>query len=302
MAERLAPEQTALLISSRPERPRGRTGRWLRRLLSLAITVVVLAGGALATLHFLAIHRSAQEIRATALVPPELPARVLVVLARPGQEVPMAGTLTALDRAGAEVSVLSLTRGEAQPPQIEAAGDGIAEIRSDELARAGDLFGADSVKIATYADGTLIAAEPGEVTARIAKAIKKTQPSTVLTVSDATGGDTDSQAVAAYAVAAAQAEGSGVARVWTVTRGDREVSWNALLSEPMGQLRVPEPQVAVRIDDATTTKGEVLLAHGTQSPDLVAASYPYGDRIPAWAYFRFWDREYFALAWGQPLG
>ena len=57
----------------------------------------------------------------------------------------------------------------------------------------------------------------------------------------------------------------------------------------------------MRIDDHTAVKGEVLLAHGTQSPDLVRATYPYADRVPAWAYFRFWDREYFALAWGQPL-
>ena len=93
-----------------------------------------------------------------------------------------------------------------------------------------------------------------------------------------------------------------MARVWTVTRGDREVSWGARLSEPMAEIRAPDAQVAVRIDEQTTTKGEVLLAHGTQSPALVERTYPYGDRIPAWAYFRFWDREYFALAWGQPLG
>ena len=85
VAERLAPVPADLLISSRPERPRGRTGRWTRRLLGTLVTLALVVGGTVATLHFLAIHRSAQEIRATARVPPELPARVLVVLARPGQ-------------------------------------------------------------------------------------------------------------------------------------------------------------------------------------------------------------------------
>ena len=66
-------------------------------------------------------------------------------------------------------------------------------------------------------------------------------------------------------------------------------------------VQAPEPQVGVRIDDQTAVKGEVLLAHGTQSPALVASTYPYADRIPAWAYSRFWDREYFALTWGAPL-
>jgi len=266
------------------------------------LTLVLLAAGTLATGHFLAIHRSAQEVRATALIPAELPAKVLVVLARPGQELPMAGTLAELEAGGAEVSVLALTRGEAQLPRIDDAGDRIAGIRADELARSADLLGAEGASTAEFADGQLLAADPAQVTARIAEAIRDSAASTVLTVSDQTGEDGDSQAVAAYTLAAAQGEGSGVARVWTVTRGDRELSWNALLAEPRAELSVPEPQVAVRIDAQTATKGEVALAHGTQSPELVRDTYPYADRVPAWAYFRFWDREYFALAWGLPMG
>jgi N-acetylglucosamine malate deacetylase 2 len=302
MAERLAPEQAAPRVTSRPERPRGRARRWVRRLLATGVSVALLAAATLATLHFLAIHRSAQEIRATALIPPELPARVLVVVARPGQELPMAGTLAALDAAGAEVSLLSLTHGEAQPPLIDSAAERIAGLRSDELARSAELLGVDQVVSADYGDGQLLAGDPGEVTSRIAEAIRANAPSAVLTVSDQTGQDPDSQAVAAYALAASQAEGSGVARVWTVTRGDRELSWNALVAGPQPPRSVPDPQVAIRIDSETVAKGQALLAHGTQSPDLVRATYPYADRIPAWAYFRFWDREYFALAWGQPLG
>ena len=262
--------------------------------------MVLLAAGTVATLHFLAIHRSAQEIRATALVPPDMAANVLVVIARPGQELPLAGTLAALDDAGATVSVLSLTDGATQPPVLDFAKDSIGDVRSDELAASADLLGVDRVTTAAYADGTLLAADPDEVTATIAAEIKEVAPSIILTVGDTTGTDTDSQAVAAYALTAAQAKGSRIGRVWTVTRGDREVSWNALAKAPIGD-RVPEPQVSVRIDDQTTVKGEVLLAHGTQSPDLVRSTYPYADRVPAWAYFRFWDREYFALAWGQPL-
>ena len=300
MAERLAPEQTPLRVTSRPERARGRTRRLGRRLLALVLAVALLAAGSLVTLHFLGIHRSAQEIRATALIPPEMPANVLVVLARPGQELPLAGTLAALDEGGATVSVLSLTDGAEQPPELDFAEDSLGEVRSDELASSGDVLGVDRVTTAAYADGGLLAADPAEVTATIAAEIAEVTPSVILTVGDTTGTDSDSQAVAAYALAAAQADGSGVGRVWTVTRGDREVSWNALAKAPIGD-RVPEPQVSVRIDDHTAVKGEVLGTHGTQSPDLVAATYPYADRVPAWAYFRFWDREYFALSWGQPL-
>lgn len=300
MAERLAPEQIPLRITSRPERARGRTRRWGRRLVALVVSIALIAAGTVATLHFLSIHRSAQEIRATALIPPEMAADVLVVIARPGQELPLAGTLAALEGAGATVSVLALTDGATRPPALAFAEDSVGQVRSDELASSADLLGVDSVTTADYADGALLAADPDEVTATIAAEIKEVSPSIILTVSDTTGQDTDSQAVAAYALIAAQAEGSGIGRVWTVTRGDREVTWNALAGAPIAD-RVPEPQVSVRIDDQTAVKGAVLLAHGTQSPDLVRSTYPYADRLPAWTYFRFWDREYFALAWGQPL-
>lgn len=271
----------------------------MSRTVGVAVAGAVAMSTTVVTAHFLAIDRSAQEIRASALVPPELPARVLVVVARPGQELTMAGTLAELDDVGAEVSLLSLTRGEAEPPQLDYAADRLAGIRSDELSHAADLLGVDGVTIKKYPEGGLLDADPAKVTRTIAKTIAATTPSVVLTVADLTGSDGDSQAAAAYTLAAAQAEGSGVARIWTVTRGDREVSWNPGLSDQI--TRHPEAQVSVLVGDQTATKGEVLLAHGTQSPDLADATYPYANTLPAWAYFRFWDREYFAMAWGDPL-
>jgi len=261
----------------------------------------VIAVAAVVTLHYLGIHRSAQEIRATALIPPKMPVDVLVVIARPGQEVTMAGTLAALDDAGAQVSVLSLTSGEAQPPNAGFGQERIRGIRADELRASSESLGVESVVIGDYADGQLMAADPGEVTAQIAKVVDEVRPSAILTVGDMTGDDSDSQAVAGYSLAAAQAQDSPVARVWTVTRGDREVEWNAMLADPIAGKSVPEPDVSVRIQDEAAMKGQALQTHGTQSPDLVRGTYPYEDRIPALAYFRFWDREYFALAWGQPM-
>lgn len=274
--------------------------RTLRRAVSLVVAGVVVVVAGLATLSFLAAHRSAEEIRPTALIPPDLPANVLVVLARPGQEVPMAGTLAALDESGVEVSVLSLTRGEGQPPDLSSADVRLATLRAQELQASSEWLGIDRVRTATFGDGALMRLDPTQVTDRIAQEIDAVSPSVLLTVSDVTGQDSDSQAVAAYALAAAQEPGSGVARIWTVTRGDREVSWNARVADPIAE-QVPQPQVSVRIADHAAAKGASLLAHGTQSPDLAASTYPYADRIPSWAYFRFWDREYFTLAWGTPF-
>jgi LmbE family N-acetylglucosaminyl deacetylase len=299
MAERLAPQQEALDSAYRPEQRRPKR-HWARRIGSLLVVGSLLTVAVAGMLHFLAIHRSAQEIRATGLLPPELPATVLVVLARPGQELPMAGTLAALDESGVSVSILSLTRGEAQPPDLESAQGRLAGLRSAELEASADLLGVERVTTARYADGQLMSARPAQVTDTIATQIAEVEPSTVITVSNLTGEDSDSQAVAAYTLAAAQAPGSGVGRVWTMTRGQREIDWNALLGDPIA-VQAPEPQVGVRIEGASAVKGDVLLAHGTQSPNLVARTYPWADRIPAQAYFRFWDREYFALAWGTPL-
>jgi LmbE family N-acetylglucosaminyl deacetylase len=299
MAERLAPEPVQIRVTSTPERPRGRRRRWVRRLVAAVVVLALVLAAAVATLRFLAVDRSARGTRAAALVPAGMPARVLVLLARPGQELSMAGTLAALDEAGVHVTLLPLTNGEKQTPAVASARR-LAGIRADELARSADLLGVDALLDAQMADGTVLAAQPARVTARIARAIEEAQPSVLLTVADGSGRDGDSTAAAAYAVAAAAA-GSGVARVWTVTRGAREVRWHGVLGSPLAALGQPQPHVAVRVGHHWAPKGQALLAHGSQSPELLRAVYPMADRIPAWAYFWFWDREYFALAWGEPV-
>jgi hypothetical protein len=64
---------------------------------------------------------------------------------------------------------------------------------------------------------------------------------------------------------------------------------------------LPPADVAVRIEGSAQAKTAVLLAHATQRP-AIGADYPWADLVPAQLYFRFLDREYYHLAWGQPLG
>lgn len=311
MAERLAPERTPRPITSVPERrPPGQSLRWLRRLVATSVVLVPVGMLALVTMHFLVIQGPARDVRATSLVPEDLAVSVLVVVARPGQELPMAGTIAALEAAGARVSMLALTRGEGQPPSVTFAGDEpahtaadrLAHIRAEEFTRSGGLLGAESTTTAAFADGSLLHADPAKVVAAISRSITQAKPSILLTVGDLTGADADAQAVGSYAIAAAQVAGSGVARVWTVTRGGREVSWTNLVSgDALDPAALPAPDVSVDVVAHWFKKGEVLRAHGTRSPDLAATTYPHSDRISSWAYFHFLDREYFDLAWGQPL-
>ncbi len=302
MAERLAPERAPVTVLSTPERPRGSRSRWARRLLALVVAAATLMVGALVLAHFLVVDRGARQLRASALIPEGVETSVLVVVARPGQEVLMAGTLRALDEAGARVSLLALTSGEAQPPDLQATTDGIGPLRMGEFAAAAERLGVESATAGALPDGELVTQDPSVISAPIVAAIEAVQPAIILTVADATGEDTDTQVVAAQVLDAARAEGSLVTRVWTVTRGQREADWLALLGGPAAHGEVlPHPEVSIHVDRFAAERGDVLAIHGTQSPDLVAATYPYADRIPAWAYFRFLDREYFDLTWGEPL-
>ncbi len=300
MAERLAPERAPEQSLSRPEPQRGGRRRWPAWLALGTAGVLVLGAITVLVGHLLLVDRSARGVRASALVPDGQPARVLVVLARPGQEVGLAGTLEALDRAGATVSVLSLTRGEAQAPLVGQSPGARGDLRAEELADAATQVGVDSVATGSLPDGGLLEADEAAVTAVISGAIAAFRPAILIAVDDLTGTDTDSQVVARYAVGAAQGPDAGVTRVWSLTRAPREADLAAALGAPRAA-SLPRADVAIDVGDSAVLKGSVLAAHGTQSPDLAARTYPYADRLPAWAYFRFLDREEFALAWGEPL-
>jgi LmbE family N-acetylglucosaminyl deacetylase len=309
MAERLAPLTVVAPITSRPEPARGRVWRRVRRVVVAVIALGLMLAGTVYTAHFLSIERHAHEIRATSLVPPGLPARVLVIVARPGQELPMAGTLATLHESGTSVALLSLTADVGS----EVGSSTVSARRSkrppadvvvpEALAAETSALGVDSVAVAGFEPGELMLVDPVAVTRRIREAIRAERPSAIITVNDAQGGDRDSQAVAGYTLLAAGDPTAGVARVWTVARGAWERDWQALAGSPLVSQKSPTPQVAVRLlGDIAGVKSQALAAYrdyGTAA--VVDAQYPAWDRLSSTLYLRFWDREYFALAWGNPV-
>ena len=293
-------------MTSHPD-PVSMTGRWVRRGVVAAFLLFGLLAGTVATAHLLSIERRAHEVRATSLVPAGMPAKVLVVVARPEQELAMAGSLAALQEAGTEVSMLVMTADPGADPAADASvrtaatGAAAEPPVPDLLARANDQLGIEATGMAGFARGDLLLADPRAVTGRIAQAIKSSQPSAVVTVSDGTGLDRDSQAVAGYALAAAAKPGSGVGRVWTVTRGSWERDLQALAGDSVDQ-QVPVPQVAVPLTGSTArAKSEIAETWLAGSAEQTRATYPLLGTVPTSLYFRFWDREYFALAWGTPI-
>lgn len=303
MAERVVPVLTPERVQSRPERIRGRHTRRIRRLVATSLVLVAAVAVVVVTLHFLVIDHASRTIRPTALIPEGSPARVLVVVAHPGDELELAGTIAALTASGATVTELSLTSGEARPPQeATTAGTEFGEVRGDEFQRAGELLGVRRATALGNADGSLLSGDPAAIAGQIAAAAAKAKPSVILTVGDLGTPDSDGQAVLALAVRAAQASGSSVARVWQATRGAREAQWlNRAFGPAINEAALAPTDVAIRIDGTGQAKTGVLLAHGTQSPQL-GRGYPLADAIPAELYFRFLNREYLHLAWGQPIG
>ena len=162
---------------------------------------------------------------ATAAEPADRPAgwlpragSVLVVLARPGQEsAELGGLLYAFRRAGADLALLCLTRGEAAA--VNFAGSARLEaVRPWEVQLAASVLGIAHVTVASYPDGDLGRQPEAELRDRIGRAIRE-HAADLLLVIDPAAGDadddgaamddaaTDDAAVAAAACTAAQRAG-----------------------------------------------------------------------------------------------
>lgn len=96
---------------------------------------------------------SAQE---PAAPPPPTPQRVLVVLAHPDDELPMAPALAALARQGARVEIVYATQGDAGPGVSDIApGEALGTLRMGEAMCAGKALGAGSAISFNRGDGRL---------------------------------------------------------------------------------------------------------------------------------------------------
>jgi N-acetylglucosamine malate deacetylase 2 len=152
--------------------------------------------------------------------------KVLIVLARPGQEsADLGGLLYAFRRAGAGLALLCLSRGEASPlnstryARLEA-------IRPWELQLAASVLGISQVTVASFADGRL-SRQPGtELGERIGRAIRQ-HAADLLLVIDPAAVDPEGMAVAAAACGAASRAGvpvlahttRGVPGAWMIDLG-----------------------------------------------------------------------------------
>jgi N-acetylglucosamine malate deacetylase 2 len=153
-------------------------------------------------------------------------ATVLAVTARPGQEsAELGGLLLAFRQAGASLSLLCLTRGEAAAPTSGTAPP--EAVRPWEVQLAASILGVRAVTVANYRDGRLHRYSTTDLTERIDRSIRRYEPDLLLVIAPETGGRADG-AVARAAIASAARAGlpvvararPGAPGAWTFSLGD----------------------------------------------------------------------------------
>jgi LmbE family N-acetylglucosaminyl deacetylase len=156
---------------------------------------------------------------------PPRAASVLAVTARPGQEsADLGGLLYAFRRAGASLSLLSLTRGEAA--RHNSGSVRLEAVRPWETQLAASILGVRSVAVANYRDGALPEYPAAELAERIGRAIRERSADLVLVVAPEDGDRADAAVARAAAEAAAAARvpaiahtRPGITGAWTLDLG-----------------------------------------------------------------------------------
>lgn len=152
-------------------------------------------------------------------------ARVLAVIARPGQESADLGALLyAFRRSGADISLLCLTRGEATGQN---AGNARLEAaRPWEVQLAASILGVREVFVASYRDGGLHHHRMSDLSDRIQRAVSEHDADLVLVVAPETGDIADAAVARAATAAALEADVAvagrtrpGVSGAWMVDLG-----------------------------------------------------------------------------------
>jgi N-acetylglucosamine malate deacetylase 2 len=180
---------------------------------------------------------------------------VLIVTDRPGQEsTDLGGVLYAFRQAGARLSLLCLTRGEASPLNSTQTAR-LESVRPWELQLAASVLGISSVTVASFPDGALHLQPRAELTTRVRHAIRRSGADLVLVAAPEAGGS-GVAAAAGYAAAAAACTAARQAGVPVVSRTAR------------GSPRTWAIDLGSAADTARAIQKSAAAAHRSQSQAL----------------------------------
>lgn len=156
--------------------------------------------------------------------------RVLAVTARPGPESAELGALLyTFGRSGTQVSLLSLTRGEASA--LNSTIEPLQSVRPWELRVAASLLGVASVAVADYPDGRLSSCGISGLTERVGRAIAEQAADLVLVTDPAESGLDDAVVAMAACTAAEEARLPALARTLSAMRSGWQVDLGAGAAE-----------------------------------------------------------------------
>ena len=229
--------------------------------------------------------------------------RAMAIWAHPDDEITSAGTLAEMARMGADLTFVYLTAGEAARDTGYSRVE-LAQVRRREAQAAGDLLGAARVVVLNFPDGGLTRTDPIAARAAIAELLERHAPEVVISFDEKVGfyGHPDHVLTGRWVREVVEAGAPSVRRLYQATLPKALVSLALKLvaafrdnypADPAAGL--PVATQAVRIARQAATKRRLLDVHASQAK-VVADVQPYYDRVPAWLYYRLFDREYFALA------
>lgn len=270
----------------------------LRRVILILVVVsaLVLAAGVFAR----STLNDSDTPELTSLVGARDAPRLLAVFAEPGDELVAAGALAQLDEQGVRTAVVYLTNGDP--------GDTSAAVARDDVAAA---LGLDQVDALGLDPGTIADQDPATVGKRVAEIISAFQPSTVLTLPEASGPNareahavTGSIALAAITQSAAGGS-SPVSKVWTATLPRQRIGSVLPMPGAFSQYAaenedvLPDPSAAVPIAGFAE---QIYAAASAYDASLMDRSQPWLGKVPSVlapdVYYRILDREYFHEASG----
>lgn len=243
-----------------------------------------------------------------------MPVRLLTLFAHPRDAVVLAGgTLARYADAGAEIILLTATRGEGQPNLGPSPGMELPERRARELYAAGRVLGVKDIVLLDYPDGGLGGLDPEILEDLFFDLIRAAEPTVVVAVgSEGPDGDPDHRAVHLGATEAffkarslAGASASTPAKlyypVWPEQHGRRALRLLEARGVPAaaipGMRGTIESQARVTtivdIRAALPRKVEALRAHASQlEPGFEALAASQLDDL--------WGQEFFTRAFPHP--
>ena len=231
------------------------------------------------------------------------PKRIMAVWAHPDDEITSAGTLSALTSAGADLTLVYLTAGEAAR-ETGYSREELAKVRREEAKAAGALLGASHVEVLNFPDSGLATTDPAVAKAAIAGLIERFQPGVIVSFDEKVGfyGHPDHVQTGRWVREVVDEGAPSVTRLYQATLPKALVSLALKLVQafrdnyPTDPARgLPPATLAFPIARQATTKRRLLDVHRSQAK-IIADVQPYYDRVPAWLYYRLFDREYFTLA------